>query len=1321
MTHFRPSIIATMVASALTVGSNGAVSATSLGQLNIDAAKFSTVNSSAALSSGRAVASKATVSGMKNTFDAKLNKVSFIWQSADHLRPEMVMVAPEERNAYAGKHYLNALTGMSAGKVGTSSVELKSIHDTKRGGIVARYTQRVNDVEVFNRSYNVMMDQNHNLVAGSGYFANVNPGMALQSGKKTTASFGDPAKAINAAFSDMGGDSVQLNAITRAAETNNDYTAFNIANSVGNGKQLVGEPRSKRVYFEQKGKLIAAHYVEVQVAQVDEVSTDYFSYVIDAKSQKVLFKNNLTSHADEFSYRAYANTEAPFAPWDGPHGNVNPAESADQLDPSAILDAPMVTLTAGPISTMDPWLTEGATETMGNNVAAYIDVLAPDGLSFGDYTAGVTSAGIFDYKLDTSEKEYSINNRKAAIVNLFYLNNYLHDEFYDHGFDEMSGNAQIDNFERGGEGNDPLLAEVQDYSGTDNANMSTPADGASPRMQMFLWNQAKNGVHFGVTLTSHPEIGLLDNAASASFGALNFDVTGDLVRFVDGVEEVKDGCESAVNPDQLAGKIAVIDRGACGFTVKVKNAQDAGAIAVLIANNRDGDVARGLGGVDDSVTIPSLMISQNGGITVDALLDAGETVTVNMVGSDDIPFKASSWDNAIVAHEWGHYISNRLVGNASGLSNNQGGSMGEGWGDFHALLTVSEADEALIDGNDMFQKPYAAITYVRSFYNGIRSFPYTTDMTINEHTFDSIEDNAQVHASGNVWATFLWDSFVGLINDERHDYAQAKSLMMDYLVAGYKMTPNAPTFVEARDAILAAVYANDVEDYNTILAAFARRGMGLGAIAPDRESTTHQGVVESYAVTHSALELTSHSMDANYEGMSSGYCSNDHVVDKGETGTVSFTVTNRGSETYAGVTGQIEVTSGHDVTFANEGVVSFGDLGVTGIATSTPIEFTLNDAGTAEELAFKVTFPSFVSETNEQAYMLSTTVNYDFNPLPLVGHNATTGAETLAILNDFKENVLAGGDRAKGTGRLSHDYAQFWRDNGVEMGEGSLFIQNNNYFSDVAYETGPIVLGLTGTTVFNWLHYFNFEDSFDGGVIEIKINEEEWVDVLDGGGTFLGAGYSGSLIAHSSQPLPDRAAFTGAGAAFEAVQFSDQLNGSTVRLRFRAGSDGGASAEGWVIDDIGISNIDSSVFSEIIPGDTNACDNRLPFVSQVSEAQTVNEGGTVTLAITAIDPNQDALTYAWTQTSGTTVSLTEGATESASFTAPSVAAGGETLEFEVVVSDGTGSVSRTTSVTVNDVPAPVVIPVAKTKRSSGGSTGLFALLLLPLALLRRRK
>lgn len=124
---------------------------------------------------------------------------------------------------------------------------------------------------------------------------------------------------------------------------------------------------------------------------------------------------------------------------------------------------------------------------------------------------------------------------------------------------------------------------------------------------------------------------------TATFGPQTFDVTGDVVLADDGVAPVEDGCETITN--SVAGKIVLVDRGLCNFTVKVKNAQDQGAIGVLIANN----VATGLppmGGSDPTVTIPSLGISQADGNAIKANLGTGVNVTMNfhptlLAGADD--------------------------------------------------------------------------------------------------------------------------------------------------------------------------------------------------------------------------------------------------------------------------------------------------------------------------------------------------------------------------------------------------------------------------------------------------------------------------------------------------------------------------------------------------------------------------------------------------------------------------------------------------------------------------------------------------------------
>ena len=99
----------------------------------------------------------------------------------------------------------------------------------------------------------------------------------------------------------------------------------------------------------------------------------------------------------------------------------------------------------------------------------------------------------------------------------------------------------------------------------------------------------------------------------ASFGPqlTEAGVTGEVVVAIDAANAAgaltTDGCTAILN--NVSGKIALMDRGSCTFTVKAKNAQDAGAIAVLIADNVVSLPPAGLGGVDSTVTIPSVRVS----------------------------------------------------------------------------------------------------------------------------------------------------------------------------------------------------------------------------------------------------------------------------------------------------------------------------------------------------------------------------------------------------------------------------------------------------------------------------------------------------------------------------------------------------------------------------------------------------------------------------------------------------------------------------------------------------------------------------------------
>ncbi|WP_242202977.1 PA domain-containing protein [Aestuariivivens insulae] len=124
---------------------------------------------------------------------------------------------------------------------------------------------------------------------------------------------------------------------------------------------------------------------------------------------------------------------------------------------------------------------------------------------------------------------------------------------------------------------------------------------------------------------------------TAVFGPALTIVTGDLALVDDGTADPTLGCNALVNGASISGKVAVVERGSCNFTVKVKQAQDAGAIAVVVVNNVAGAPII-LGGEDATITIPSVMISRDEGQDLISLLGGGVNVTLQSVAS---PVQAS--------------------------------------------------------------------------------------------------------------------------------------------------------------------------------------------------------------------------------------------------------------------------------------------------------------------------------------------------------------------------------------------------------------------------------------------------------------------------------------------------------------------------------------------------------------------------------------------------------------------------------------------------------------------------------------------------------
>jgi hypothetical protein len=104
-------------------------------------------------------------------------------------------------------------------------------------------------------------------------------------------------------------------------------------------------------------------------------------------------------------------------------------------------------------------------------------------------------------------------------------------------------------------------------------------------------------------------------------------ITGTVVVAQDGVGASTDACEPITN--NITGSIALVDRGTCVFIVKVKNAQNAGAIAVLVADNVADNPPAGLGGVDPTITISSARVLRATGDAIKAVA-APVTVTIGV-------------------------------------------------------------------------------------------------------------------------------------------------------------------------------------------------------------------------------------------------------------------------------------------------------------------------------------------------------------------------------------------------------------------------------------------------------------------------------------------------------------------------------------------------------------------------------------------------------------------------------------------------------------------------------------------------------------------
>ncbi|MCA9674411.1 MAG: M36 family metallopeptidase, partial [Myxococcales bacterium] len=952
----------------------------------------------------------------------------------------------------------------------------------------------------------------------------------------------------------------------------------------GGAVELARPARVKRILWTRGAALEPAYYVEAFAGPAGHPDSEAHRWIVSGKDGRVLDERDLT--ASDFQYRVWADTTGDKRPADGPTEDFTPHPTGTPDGSSPAFVAPSLVSMDGfnsaPGGGHDPWLPADATVATGNNVEAYADIAAPDGFTEGsDIRPAVTSPGVFDRTYDLNAGPLATTDQSmSGVMQAFYVTNFLHDWYYDSGFDEAAGNAQASNFGRGGEEGDVMHVEGQDNvngGSRNNANMSTPADGDSPRMQMFVWSGNDDA-----SLTLNP--GGSVPVGTAAFGPGSFDLAATaIVEGDDGTGTTTDGCEALTN--NVAGQIVLVDRGSCTFATKARNAEAAGAVAVIIANNT-GTTPNSLGGDQGGpVNIPAMSVSMPQGAALRTALGNG-AVTGAMHRVQGVE-RDGDLDSAVVAHEWGHYLHHRLADCGA----TQCGGMSEGWGDFNALhMMLREGDD--VDGA-YAAAAYAAASFGDQFF-GIRRVAYSVDPAKDALSFRHIADgeplpttapiagtgggNSEVHNVGEIWATMMWEAYISLVRPTTEagatrTFDQARRAMSDYVVAGLELTPVDATFTEARDAILAAAAAADPADLTAMAQAFARRGAGTCAVSPARDSQDLTGVVEDDQV-RPRVDLGVAAVVAGTND-----CDGDGIFDAGETAALTVTVRNGGAATATATTVTVSST-------ATE--VDFPDGASADIATLAPYEETT------------LTFPVHLADGAAPGTVVAFEVAADNSDSCVT--TTTTVTSTLAEVDEVL--AASASDDVEATASAwtpggEDEAGQVWNRVDVEAGNHAWVGVDFGGPTDTMLESPDLEVSATEAFTITAATKWSFEADttfWDGGVIEVSTDGgSTWADIS----TYVDPGYGGVITNQSGNPLADRNAFVAQNASWPdtdtlSLDLGTQLAGQTVRVRFRIGTDAAVGAFGWQLDDLAFGGIDNTPFSAVVDDGTTCADVPTP-------------------------------------------------------------------------------------------------------------------------------
>ena len=499
------------------------------------------------------------------------------------------------------------------------------------------------------------------------------------------------------------------------------------------------------------------------------------------------------------------------------------------------------------------------------------------------------------------------------------------------------------------------------------------------------------------------------------------------------------------------------------------------------------------------------------------------------------------FDNGVIIHEIGHGVSNRLTGGPSNtgcLGNSE--QMGEGWSDYLGVVMTIQpgdaGDEERPMGTWLFEQgPDGA---------GIRPFPYSTDMSENPMTYGTIDDVSVPHGVGSVWCTMLWDLTWAFIDQYGYDAdiyngTGGNNMAIQLVMDGMKLQTCQPGFVDGRDAIIAAdAMLNGGANECLIWEVFANRGLGFSASQGSSGSVTDG--TEAFDMPPSC---------------SIGI---DKISDKTEAETGEEIV--------------------YTITSINNTSELLTNVVISDVLPENTIFVNADNAGT--ENMGVVTWPA-----------IDLAVGASFSVELTVQIDPTLDASVEDIIDDMESGDDNWSPSDSG-GSTSWDLGAY--DNSSPS--NSWFAPDNGSPGIANLEVAAS-LGITNETTLLFTHMYDTEATWDGGVIEISVDDGvSWTDLES---DIIANGYNSTI--YNSRP-----GWSGNSEGFITTEVDlSEYDGQVAKIRFQMNCDQTVAGNGWFIDDVFITNL-----AQYIPNTAFVTDGNL-----------TSEGSLETPTKILVDPN----------------------------------------------------------------------------------------------------